>query len=348
MQNCRFKHLNQREYEDEVFHALQDECEIVLGPPERRRSPSFRPIYSSLSNYHDPPSYSTPPVDYRDDLLAPDDLRTTLLSRSDYEPEAKRPRYFSEEPTFSSRDDYGDSQRRWDDRIDYDRDRLDFTSTETERMMQEIYHLRNDNIDMRRNLEQKISDLREELTTLMQENEGLRRENTKLRTADSENALAHKANLEKLTVANNNLTQDCRKAQEALRRLEVENGEIRKALEVKQKASNVELERKLETSGKELAQLRDSLTKTNATLKKTQEEKGKVETELEGLKTKMLELQAEMSRKNADVSRKNPQSSNPPVNQKEDYPREQVRNYLNYEHIHFLYSVEKEYLHLSI
>nr|XP_053627468.1 uncharacterized protein LOC128685045 [Cherax quadricarinatus] len=332
MQNCRFRHLSQREYEDEVFHALQDELEMVLGPPERRQSPPSRTVFSSLSSYLDPPKYSTPPVgDYRDDLLMSDDLRTTLLSRSDYEPGAKRPRYF-DEPLFSARDDYGDNPRRWDDRMDYDRDRLDrgildrdrldrdrldLNLTETERMMQELYNLRNDNLDLRRNLEQKIGDLREELNTVMQENVGLRHENTKLRAAANEDALTHKAAIEKLTLANSNLSQESRKTQEAVRRLEHENNEIRKALDVKQKTNNAQLEKKLDALEKENIQVRDSLNKVNATLKKTQEDKGKLETELEELKIK--------SRNQPATARKDGhQNSNPGYNQRNDYSRDSV------------------------
>ncbi|KAG7168994.1 uncharacterized protein LOC121866469 [Homarus americanus] len=316
MQNCRFRHLSQREYEDEVFHALQDELEFVLGHPERRPSSPSRNIYSSMSTYHEPPKYGTPPVDFRDDLLAPDDLRTTLLSHSDFEPEAKRPRYFGDDPMFTPRDDYGDNQRRWDDRMDYDRERLDFNSNDSERMLQEIYNLRNDNIDLRRNLEQKIADLRDELNNVMQENVSLQHENSKLRTTANEDALNHKATLEKLTVANNNLTQDSRKTQEVVRRLELENSDIRKALEVKQKSSNAQLEKKLEALEKEVIQVRESLTKANATLKKTQEEKGQLENELQEFK-KMRDHPANQ--------RKDAHHNNAPgFNQRNDYPRDSM------------------------
>nr|XP_045592610.1 uncharacterized protein LOC123754346 [Procambarus clarkii]XP_045592611.1 uncharacterized protein LOC123754346 [Procambarus clarkii]XP_045592612.1 uncharacterized protein LOC123754346 [Procambarus clarkii]XP_045592613.1 uncharacterized protein LOC123754346 [Procambarus clarkii]XP_045592614.1 uncharacterized protein LOC123754346 [Procambarus clarkii]XP_045592615.1 uncharacterized protein LOC123754346 [Procambarus clarkii] len=346
MQNCRFRHLNQREYEDEVFRALQEEFEIVLGPPEQRRSPSHQILLGSLNSFLDPPKYGTPSLDFRDDLLPADDLRTALLSHTDYEPDAKRPRYFPDEPLFSSRDEYGDTHRRWDDRMDLDqdtlereridrerielerlerermqqerleRDRLDLNLTETERMMQEMYNLRNDNLDLRRNLEQKIGDLKDELRSVMQENASLRHENTKLQTAANEDTMVHKTAIEKLKIANNTLSEESRNAQELARRLEMENNVIRKALEVKQKTNNAHLEKRLDTLEKDNIQIQDALNKANANMKKIQEEKIKIENELSDFRRK--------SRNQPSGGRKDGQQNNSGFNQRNDYSRDTV------------------------
>lgn len=36
LQNCQLRHLNREQYKDEVFYEIQDEFELLLGPPDSR------------------------------------------------------------------------------------------------------------------------------------------------------------------------------------------------------------------------------------------------------------------------------------------------------------------------
>lgn len=314
MQNCRFRHLSRREYEDEVFHALQDEFEIVLGPPERQQSPGMN-MYRPHSGFQDMPKYGTPPIDYRDEMMVQDDLRTTLLARTEYEPEAKRMRHFSDEPMYSQ-DDYGNNQRRWDDRPDYDRQ--EFSSYDTDRLMQEIFNLRNDNLELRRRSEQQIAELRDELNSIAQENANFRMENSNLRSSSTEETISQKSTIDKLIAANNNFMQDNRKFQETVRKLERENSDMRKTLESKQKAKNSELDRKVEVLEKENREVRESLLRATSSMKKVQEEKVKVEQHAEELRNKLRELESRAPRKEDQYH--NSQGSS----RRDDYSGEQV------------------------
>lgn len=314
MQNCRFRHLSRREYEDEVFHALQDEFEIVLGPPERQQSPGMN-MFRSFSGYQDTPKYGTSPVNFREEMLGGEDLRTTLLARTEFEPETKRMRHYSDEPMFSQQEDFSNNQRRWDDRMDFDRQ--DFSSYDTERLMQEIFNLRNDNLELKRSSQQQIMELREELNAIAQENTNFRLENSNLRSSTSMNA-NQKSAIDKLIAANNTFMLDNRKFQETVRKLERENSDMRKTLESKQKAKNSELDRKVENLDKENREIRESLVRTTSALKKVQEEKVKVEQHLEELRAKLREFESRAQRK--DEHYHNSQGSS----RRDDYPADQM------------------------
>lgn len=293
MQNCRFRHLNQREYEDEVFHALQEEFENLLGPPDRRPAspPINNPYPASLGAFHEAPGkYVASPGGFREEMMPPEEMRGPMLPPSEYESEPKRPRYFSGERIFPPEEyrDGGEAPRKWEERMDYEQvEHGDGNPRDAYRFMQEVYALRNENTEIRRNAEREITELKEEVRRVMEENAGMRHEVAKVRAQAAEETLANKAALDKLTLANNTLLEDLRKAEEGARRLEIESREKLKAMDNKQKTTSVELERKMDMLQKDGAQLRDALAKANAAQKKSEDEKAKLLAELDDMRAKM-------------------------------------------------------------
>lgn len=296
MQNCRFRHLNQREYEDEVFHALQEEFENLLGPPDRRPSPPPQrgnPYPAPpMGGFHDPPhKYGASPGDFREEMMPPEELRGPMMPPlSEYESDPKRPRYFSGDGIFPPEEyrDGGEAPRKWEERMDYEPvERGDVNPRDTYRLVQEVYALRNENAEIRRNAEREITELKEEVRRVVEENAGLRHEVAKVRTQAAEETLAQKAALDKLTLANNTLLEDLRKAEEAARRMELESREKLKALDTKQKTASVELDRKMDMMQKDAAQMRDALAKAASAQKKADDEKAKLLAELDDLRAKM-------------------------------------------------------------
>lgn len=292
MQNCRFRHLSQREYEDEVFHALQEEFENILGPPDRRpNSPPIGNPYGSLASFHDAPrKYGTSPGDFREDVLPPEDMRGPLLPLSEYESEPKRPRYFSGDALFPGEDyrDGGDGPRKWDERMDYDMmERTELNPRDVYRLQQELYGLRNENAELRRSAEREINELKEEVRRLLEENAGLHHEVAKVRAAAAEETLVQKTTIDKLTLTNNTLLEDFRKAEETARQMEHESREKLKAMDTKQKTNSVELERKIDGLQKEAAQLRDALTKATTAQQKAEDEKARLLADLDDMRVKM-------------------------------------------------------------
>ena len=321
MQNCRFRHLSQREYEDEVFHALQDEFENVLGPPDRRPSSPqvINNPYAPIGNFIDPNRKYAPQGEFVEEMMPVEDMRGPLLPMSEYESDPKRPRYFSGDARFPGEEyrDGGEPPRKWDDRMEYDRmERTDLNPRDPYRLPPDIYGLRNENVEIRRTAEREINDLKEEVRRTVEENVGLRHEVAKVRTTAAEEALDHKATMNKLTLTNNSLMEDLRKAEETVRRMEQENQENLKAMDAKQKNNCMEMEHKINNLEKEISQLRDVLNDTSAAQKKAEDEKERVLSELDDMRLKM---------RGQGGLRSEQHSSNSSYNSKNSFPRDPVR-----------------------
>lgn len=182
----------------------------------------------------------------------------------------------------------GEAPRKWDERMDYDHmERTELTPRDAYRLQQEVYALRNEIAELRRSAERDINELKEEVRRAMEENVGLRHEVAKVRSTASEDTLAQKSTIDKLTMTNNTLMEDFRKAEERTRQMEHENREKLKAMDAKQKNNTVELERKLDSLQKEAAQLHDALAKATAMQKKTEDEKARLLADLDDMRVKM-------------------------------------------------------------
>ncbi|KAG0697814.1 hypothetical protein GWK47_026211 [Chionoecetes opilio] len=300
MQNCRFRHLSQREYEDEIFHALQEEFESLLGPPEHR--PTSPPIgahpYASLATFHDAAQKYAAQADFREDVLPPDDMRGALMPLSEYESEPKRPRYFSGDAVFPGEDyrNGGDVPRKWDERMPYDHmERPELNAGDVYRLQEELYAIRNENAEMRRGAERDITELKEEVRRVLEENANLHHEVAKVRAVATDESLLQKATIDKLTLTNNTLMEDLRKAQDTARHIEHDCLEKLKVMDGKQKNNSMQLEHKIQEVQKEASMLRDALNKANNIQKKTEDEKVRLRGELDDMRAKMRNQSAASS-----------------------------------------------------
>ncbi|XP_066940448.1 golgin subfamily A member 6-like protein 2 [Macrobrachium rosenbergii] len=291
---CRFRHLDRREYEDEIFRSLQEEFQVVFGPPEKReispQSDSYKRNQYQSSAWYDRPTYDA------QDSLPPGDLRTTVLGQGGgFEPDNKRRRHYSDERSYQYPNSYrmNDLQRPWDERVDYDRRALPNTNypVEMERMMQEISHLRNDKIEITRSMDQQILALRDEIALMTRENESLHQDNVFLRNSVNDIEVSNKAAVDSLMMTNDNLVEDNKQLKIALQNAESEVADARKMLG-----------KKIDDLEKEKQGLNNALRNAKDAEQKLKDEVQRIKIEKEALQKIRDNLKAELERVNHQLS----------------------------------------------
>ncbi|XP_068236181.1 uncharacterized protein [Palaemon carinicauda] len=313
---CRFRHLDRREYEDEIFRSLQEEFQVVFGPPEKTgiltQSENYNRNQYQSAAWYERPAYDT------QDSLPPGDLRTTVLGHGGgFEPDHKRRRHYSDERSYQYPNAYpvNDLQRPWDDRADYDRRPLPNSNypIEMERMMQEISGLRNDKIEITRSMDQQILALRDEIALMTRENETLHQDNVFLRNSINDIEISNKAAVDSLMMTNDNLVEDNRQLKIALQNAESEVADARKMLG-----------KKVDDLQKEKKDLNLALGNSKDTEQKLKDELQKIKIEKESLQKIRDNLKAELERANHQLSINTTGQSM--ARKDQDYPREDLKD----------------------
>ncbi|KAK4327786.1 hypothetical protein Pmani_001756 [Petrolisthes manimaculis] len=306
-QNCHLRHLNEKEYKDEVFYALLEEFQQKYGPPESQPFPppvatynehqddyhnSMHPSSHMMSGYPDDPmGVNDNPgmmAPYPDDMMAADmDNHNFMRPHPDHEPERererKRMRYQYDDPSYPIDD------MRYDNSADYEWERSQY-SMDKESRMDHIISKQKDKIDMeiRREFEAKTRDMRERMNRLEEEN-------SKLREDAIEIQVSHRVEMKTLTATNTTLVEDRRKAQEAVLHLQQENDELRRAMDSKVKVASSELKKRLDVAEMEADKARESFTKLNSMLRESESKRSKLIAEIGSLRSKSQDRQGRVA-----------------------------------------------------